>query len=113
MALVSLFVVIVICPCPGRAVDTGKCPVVECSSEGLYAGVTQRYLSPLSAFLTTGTQPESFCDFLCGLEAVMTVFAVRPRVATSSGARRSPTPGKLLTESDSGSISRISWISCS
>ncbi len=28
--LVSLFVVIVICPCPGRAVDTGKCPVVEC-----------------------------------------------------------------------------------
>ena len=28
MALVSFFVVIVICPCPGRAVDTGKCPVV-------------------------------------------------------------------------------------
>ncbi len=44
MALVSLFVVIVKCSCPGRAVDTGKCPVVECSSEGLYAGVTQQRL---------------------------------------------------------------------
>ncbi len=32
MALVSLFVVIVISPCPERAVDTGECPVVECPS---------------------------------------------------------------------------------
>ncbi len=50
MALVSLFVVIVISPCPGRAVDTGKCPVVACSSEWLYAGVTERHRSPFSAF---------------------------------------------------------------
>ena len=37
MALVSFFVVIVVCPCPERIVDTGKCPVVECSSECLDA----------------------------------------------------------------------------
>src|SRR4030065_2517737 len=79
MALVSLFVVIVISPCPERGVDTGKCPVVECSSECLDAGVTQRDLSPFSAFSDNRHAAGEFCDFLCGLEAVMTVFAVWPK----------------------------------
>ena len=79
MALVSLFVVIVISPCPGRAVDTGKCPVVESSSEGLYAGVTEGHRSPFSAFSNNRHAAGEFRDFLCGLEAVMSVFAVRPK----------------------------------
>ena len=79
MALVSFFVVIVVCPCPERIVDTGKCPVVECSSECLDASVTQRYLSPFSAFSDNRHAAGEFSDFLCGLEAVMTVFAVWPK----------------------------------
>ena len=79
MALVSLFVIIVISPCPERVVDTGKCPVVECSSECLDAGVTQRDLSPFSASSDNRHAAGEFCDFLCGLEAVMTVFAVWPK----------------------------------
>jgi len=79
MALVSLFVAIVKSPCPGGVVNTGKSPVVECPSEGFYAGVAQRYLSPFSAFPDNRHTTGEFCDFLCGLEAVMTVFAVRSK----------------------------------
>src|SRR3972149_139073 len=49
---------------------------MKCPSEGFYAGVTERHISPFSAFSDNRYAAGEFCDFLSGLEPVMAVFAV-------------------------------------
>ena len=90
-----------------------KCPVMKCPSEGFYAGVPQRHRLPFSkAFLTTGTQPESFAGFpqrhgigdvrLCYLSKGCYQFWSK----TFTHTRQT-----LYRVWDSGRLSRCTWIS--